>query len=213
MKVAIIGASGNVGSAIRDEALARGHQVTAVVRHPEKITVKNPKLTVAKGDVLADDVAKLVKGQDAVISAYNPGWANPNIAPDTGVAYKAIVEGVKKSGVKRLLIVGGAGSLEVSPGVQLIDTMQVPDVIKGAILALREVLYTLRKEKDLDWTFLSPAATISPGERTGKFRLGKDQVVKDANGDSKISIQDYAVAMLDELEKPKHSRERFTVAY
>ena len=213
MKVAIIGASGNIGSVIRDEALGRGHQITAIVRNPEKITVKNPSLTVVKGDVLKDAVDKLVKGHDAVISAYNPGWANPNIAPDTGAAYKAIIEGVKKSGVKRLLIVGGAGSLEVSPGVQLIDTMQVPDLIKGAILALREVLYALRKEKDLDWTFLSPAATISPGQRTGKFRLGKDRVVKDKNGDSKISIQDYAFAMVNELEKPRHRRERFTVAY
>mgnify|MGYP001559667822 CR=1 FL=1 len=213
MKVAIIGASGNVGSAIRDEALARGHNVTAIVRHPEKITVKNPALKVVQGDVLKGEVDKLVRGQDAVISAYNPGWANPNIAPETTVAYKAIVEGVKKAGVKRLLVVGGAGSLEVSPGVQLIDTMQVPDLIRGAILALREVLYTLRKDKDLDWTFLSPAASFVPGERTGKFRLGKDQVVKDKNGDSKISVQDYAVAMIDELEKPKHKRERFTLAY
>ncbi|HLB28242.1 MAG TPA: NAD(P)-dependent oxidoreductase [Dehalococcoidales bacterium] len=213
MKVAIIGASGNIGSAIRDEALSRGHQVTAVVRHPEKITIKNPALTVMQGDVLKDPVDRMVRGHDAVISAYNPGWSNPNIAPETTQAYTAIIAGVKKADVKRLLVVGGAGSLEASPGVQLIDTMKVPDLIRGAILALREVLYTLRKEKDLDWTFLSPAATIAPGQRTGKFRLGKDQVVKDANGDSKISIQDYAVAMIDELEKPKHSRQRFTIGY
>ena len=213
MKVAIIGASGNIGSAIRDEALSRGHQVTAVVRHPEKITIKNPALTVMQGDVLKDPVDRMVRGHDAVISAYNPGWSNPNIAPETTQAYTAIIAGVKKADVKRLLVVGGAGSLEASPGVQLIETMKVPDLIRGAILALREVLYTLRKEKDLDWTFLSPAATIAPGQRTGKFRLGKDQVVKDANGDSKISIQDYAVAMIDELEKPKHSRQRFTIGY
>jgi len=213
MKVAIIGASGNIGSAIRDEALSRGHQVTAVVRHPEKITIKNPALTVMQGDVLKDPVDRMVRGHDAVISAYNPGWSNPNIAPETTQAYTAIIAGVKKADVKRLLVVGGAGSLEASPGVQLIETMKVPDLIRGAILALREVLYTLRKERDLDWTFLSPAATIAPGQRTGKFRLGKDQVVKDANGDSKISIQDYAVAMIDELEKPKHSRQRFTIGY
>jgi putative NADH-flavin reductase len=213
MKVAIIGASGRVGSAIRDEALARGHQVTAVVRHPEKITVKNPKLTVVKGDVLNDDVEKLVKGQDAVISAYNPGWTNPNIHDETIRAYLEIIDGVKKAGVKRLLVVGGAGSLEASPGVQLIDTMQVPDLVRSAIHGLREVLWILRKERDLDWIFLSPAATLADGERTGKFRLGKDQVVKDEKGESKISTRDYAVAMLDELEKPKHHRERFTVAY
>ena len=213
MKVAIIGASGMVGSAIRDEVLARGHQVTAIVRNPDKISVKNPLLTVLKGDVLKDKVDTLVKGHDAVISAYNPGWSNPNIADDTTKAYDAIVAGVKKAGVKRLLVVGGAGSLEVSPGVQLIETMKVPDLIRAAILALRGVLYTLRKEQDLDWTFLSPAANFVPGQRTGKFRLGKDQVVKDDKGESKISVQDYAVAMVDELEKPKHSRQRFTLAY
>ncbi len=213
MKIALIGASGMVGAAVRDEALARGHYVTAIVRHPEKITVKNPKLSVVKGDVLSDRVDLLVKGNEAVISAYNPGWSNPEIAPDTTKAYKAIIEGVKKAGVKRLLVVGGAGSLEVSPGVQLIDTMKVPDLIKGAILALREVLYTLRKEKNLDWSFLSPAASFVPGTRTGKFRLGKDQVVKDEKGESKISVQDYAVAMIDKLEKPKHNQQRFTLAY
>ncbi|MEK7353727.1 MAG: NAD(P)-dependent oxidoreductase [Chloroflexota bacterium] len=213
MKVAIIGASGNIGSAIRDEALARGHQVTAIIRNPERITVQNPSLTKVKGDVLKDKVELLVKGQDAVISAYNPGWTNPNIYDETIKAYQSIINGVKKSGVKRLLVVGGAGSLEVSPGVQLVDTMTVPELIKKGILGLREVLYILRKEKELDWTFLSPAGTISPGERTGHFRLGKDQLLKDKNGDSKISIQDYAVAMLDEMEKPKHKQERFTLAY
>ena len=213
MKLVIIGASGMVGSAVRDEALSHGHQVTAIVRNPEKIAVKNPLLTVKKGDVLKDNVTELVRGHDAVISAYNPGWGNPNIAADTTKAYDAIIQGVKKSGVKRLLVVGGAGSLEASPGVQLIDTMKVPDLIRAAILALREVLYTLRKEEQLDWTFLSPAASFVPGTRTGKFRLGKDQVVKDEKGESKISVQDYAVAMLDEVEKPKHSRQRFTLAY
>jgi putative NADH-flavin reductase len=213
MRVVIIGASGMVGSAIRDEALARGHKVTAVVRNPEKIALQNPSLTVVKGDVLKDSVDKLVRGQDAVISAYNPGWTNPNIADETIKAYRAIIDGVKKAGVKRLLVVGGAGSLEASPGVQLIDTMKVPDLIRGAILALREVLYALRKEKGLDWTFLSPAASFVPGTRTGKFRLGKDQVVKDDKGESKISVQDYAVAMIDELEKPQHSGQRFTLAY
>jgi putative NADH-flavin reductase len=213
MKLIIIGASGMVGSAVRDEALARGHQVTAIVRNPDRIAVKNPLLTVRKGDVLKDNVDELVRGNDAVISAYNPGWTNPEIATDTVKAYAAIIQGVKKAGVKRLLVVGGAGSLEVSPGVQLIDTMKVPDSIRSAILALREVLYTLRKEERLDWTFLSPAANFVPGTRTGTFRLGKDQVVKDEKGESKISVQDYAVAMLDEVEKPQHSRQRFTLAY
>ena len=213
MNIVLIGASGMVGSAIRDEALARRHQVTAIVRHPEKITVKSNLLKVAQGDVLKDKVDDLVRGHEAVISAYNPGWTNPNIADDTLKAYKAIIDGVKKAKVPRLLVVGGAGSLEVSPGVQLIETMQVPGLIRSAILALRQVLYNLREEKNLDWTFLSPAASFVPGTRTGHFRLGKDQVVKDAKGESKISVQDYAVAMIDEMEKPKHSKQRFTLAY
>ena len=213
MKVALIGASGRIGQSLRDEALTRGHQVTAIVRHPEKITVQNPRLKVVKVDVLTDNVAELVRGHDAVISAYNPGWTNPHIADETLKAYREIIAGVKKAGVPRLLVVGGAGSLEVSPGVQLIDTMNVPDLIKGAILALRQVLYILREEKKLDWTFLSPAQNIVAGERTGHYRLGKDQLLKDDQGESKITTQDYAVAMIDELERPKHIRQRFTVAY
>ena len=213
MKVAIIGASGKVGSFIRDEALARGHQVTAIVRHPEKITVRNPRLTVVKADVLKDKVDELVKGHDAVISAYNGGWDNPDIY-STGIkGAKAIINGIKKSGVKRLLVVGGAGSLEVAPGVQLIDAMEFPEDIKGGVLSTRETLYMLKKEKELEWTFLSPPQNLNPGERTGHYRMGKDQLLKDKNGESKISTQDYAIAMLDELEHPQHIRERFTVAY
>lgn len=213
MRITIIGASGQIGSFIRDEALTRGHQVTAIVRHPEKITVKNPRLTVLKADVLTDKVDKLVKGKDAVISAYNPGWDNPNIYSEQIKGARAIIDGVKKSGVKRLLVVGGAGSLEVAPGVQVVDTMNVPDQIKGGVLATRETLYMLREEKDLDWTFLCPPSTIAPGERTGHYRVGKDQLLKNEAGESKISTQDYAVAMIDELEHPQHIRERFTVAY
>ncbi|MEE8418930.1 MAG: NAD(P)-dependent oxidoreductase [Dehalococcoidales bacterium] len=212
MKVAIIGASGNIGSAIRDEALSRGHQVTAIVRNPEKITIQNEALTVVKGDVLEGRVDELVKGNDAVISSYNPGWGLEEMHDITIEAYDSIISGAKKAGI-RLLVVGGAGSLEASPGVQVIDTMDVPPNIKGAILGLREVLYTLRKETGLDWTFLSPAANIASGERTGKFRLGKEQLVKDEAGESKISTQDYAIAMIDELEKPQHSGQRFTLAY
>jgi putative NADH-flavin reductase len=213
MRIAIIGASGQIGAFIRDEALARGHQVTAIVRHPEKITVQNPNLTIVKADILKNKADELVKGHEAVISAYNPGWSNPDIYNEQIEGYKAIISGVKKSGIKRLLVVGGAGTLEVSPGVQLLDKASFPENIKGGVLATREVLYMLRKEKELEWTFLSPPASISPGERTGHYRLGKDQLLKDKQGESKISTQDYAVAMLDELEHPQHIRERFTVAY
>lgn len=213
MRVAIIGASGNIGSFIRDEALARGHQVTAIIRHPEKITVRNPLLTVVKADILKDKVDELVKGHDAVISAYNPGWSNPDIYNEQIKGAKAIISGIKRSGIKRLLVVGGAGSLEVAPGVQLIDTMSLPEQVKGGVLATRETLYMLKKEDELEWTFLSPPLTIAPGERTGRYRVGKDQLLKNKDGESKISTQDYAAAMLDELEHPQHIRERFTVAY
>jgi putative NADH-flavin reductase len=213
MKIAIIGASGQVGAFIRDEALLRGHHVTAIVRHPEKITVQNPSLTVVKANILKNKVDELVKGHDAVISAYNPGWSNPDIYNEQIEGYKAIISGVKKSGIKRLLVVGGAGTLEVAPGVQLLDKASFPENIKGGVLATREVLYMLRKENELEWTFLSPPASIAPGERTGHYRVGKDQLLKDKQGESKISTQDYAVAMLDELEQPQHIRQRFTVAY
>ncbi len=213
MKVAIIGASGNIGSFIRDEALRRGHQVTAIVRHPEKIAVKDPRLTVVKGDVLAGKVDELVRGHDAVISAYNGGWGNPDIYDDQVKGARAIIEGVKKARIERLLVVGGAGTLEVSPGVQLMDTVNFPPEVKGGVLATRDTLYMLRKEKRIDWAFLSPPANIAPGERTGRYRQGEDRLLKDAKGESKISTQDYAVAMLDELDSPRHHRERFTVAY
>ena len=213
MRIAIIGASGQIGAFIRDEALELGHQVTAIVRHPEKITVQNPRLTIVKADILKDKVDELVKGHDAVISAYNPGWSNPDIYNEQIKGYKAIISGVKKSGIKRLLVVGGAGTLEVAPGVQLMDTVSFPEQVKGGVLATRETLYMLKKENELEWTFLSPPSSIAAGERTGHYRLGKDQLLKNKEGESKISTQDYAVAMLDELEHPQHTRERFTVAY
>jgi putative NADH-flavin reductase len=213
MKVAIIGASGQIGAFIRDEALARGHYVTAIVRHPEKIPTQDPHLTIVEADVLKDKVEELVKGHDAVISAYNPGWSNPNIYNEQIEGYEAIINGVKKSGIKRLLVVGGAGSLEVAPGVQLLDRAGFPEQVKKGVLATRETLYMLKKEEGLEWTFLSPPGSIAPGERTGHYRVGKDQLLEDEKGESKISTQDYAVAMLDELQNPQHIRERFTVAY
>lgn len=212
MKIAIIGASGFIGSYVRDEALARGHQVTAIVRHPEKITAQDPRLHVVKADILKDKVHEHVKGHDAVISAYSAGRTGSDIYNEHVRGARAIISGVKQSGVKRLLVVGGASTLEVSLGVQLIDTMS-PEQITQGMLATKETLYMLKKERELDWTFLSPAASIAPGERTGHYRMGKDQLLKNEKGESKISTQDYAVAMLDELENPQHIRERFTVAY
>jgi putative NADH-flavin reductase len=213
MKIALIGATGYIGSAILQEALQRGHEVTAIVRGTTKLK-PHPKLHPQKGDVYnADEMARLVAGHDAVISAFNPGWSNPDIYNQQVKGTSAIINGVKKAGVKRLLFVGGAGSLEVKPGVQSVDMPGFPTEYKQGALATREALNLLRKEPGLDWSFLSPSADISPGQRTGKFRLGTDQMLKDANGQSRISTEDYAMAMIDEVEHPAHIRQRFTVGY
>jgi putative NADH-flavin reductase len=214
-KIVLIGASGFVGSAILKEVLSRGHNVTAVVRHPEKITVVHKNLVVKQGDVsFGNIVAEVSKGADTVISAYNPGWKNPDIASETTRVYRAILEGVRQSGVKRFLVVGGAGSLFISPGKRLMDSGVIPESFLPAVRALAEVyLIDLEAEKGIDWVFFSPAGILEPGQRTNKFRLGKDDLIVNSNGESKISVQDYAVAMIDELEKPAHHRERFTIGY
>ena len=214
-KIVLIGASGFVGSAILNEALDRGHKVTAVVRHPEKITAVHKNLVIKQLDVsFTERVTEVSKGVDAVISAYNPGWKNPKIAEETTKVYKAILNGVKQAGVKRLLVVGGAGSLFISPGKRIMDAGSMPESYLPAVRALAEVyLIDLMAEKSIDWVFFSPADILEPGLRTGKFRLGKDDLIVNEKGESKISVQDYAVAMIDELEKPVHHRERFTIGY
>ena len=202
MKVALIGASGNGGSRLLAELSRRGHQVTAIARNPDTIA-KLPGVTVKKGDVFdKPGLVRLLKGHDAVISAVHFTASDP----------KLLIEAVKEAGVKRYFVVGGAGSLEVAPGVKLIDTPQFPAAHKAEATKGGEFLELLRKDKELDWTFLSPSAVIAPGERTGKFRLGKDQLLTHDKG-SNISWEDYAIAAVDELEKPAHIRERFTVGY
>ena len=214
-KVVLIGATGFVGSAILNELVERGHEVTAVVRNVEKLP-KNALVKPVKEDVGNEDaIAKLLEGKDAVISAYNPGWNNPNIAQETIVNYRHILASTKKSGIGRLLIVGGAGTLFCAPGVRILETGVLPNEIFNGVVSLGYVyLNILQNEKELDWVFFSPAGMFDEkGERTGKFRLGKDDLVVDAEGNSHISVQDYAVAMVDELEKPAHHRERFTIGY
>ena len=213
--VVLIGASGFVGTAILNELLKSGHKVTAIVRDPAKVTTSNPNLKVVQADVTDTDVLiEASKGKDAVISAYNPGWKNPNIYEETLKNYPLIVDSVKKAGVERLLIVGGAGTLFYAPGKMVMDADDVPAKLLPGIKSLGEFyLNTLRKENDIDWIFLSPAANMTPGERTGKFRFGKDDLVVDVNGDSNISVEDYAVAMVDELEQKHHHKERFTIGY
>ena len=213
--VVLIGASGFVGTAILNELLNRGHKVTAIVRDQTKVTASNPNLKVVQADVTDTDVLiEASKGKDAVISAYNPGWKNPNIYEETLKNYPLIVDSVKKAGVERLLIVGGAGTLFYAPGKMVMDADDIPAKLLPGIKSLGEFyLNTLRKENDIDWIFLSPAANMTPGERTGKFRIGKDDLVVGVNGDSNISVEDYAVAMVDELEQKHHHKERFTIGY
>ena len=213
MKIALIGATGFVGSAILKEALDRGHEVTAIVRNPDTLT-PHEKLRPMKGDVYNEaEVVRLVAGSDAVISAFNPGWSNPDIYSQQVKGAHSIINGVKKAGMKRLLFVGGAGSLEVTPGVQSVDMPGFPVEFKQGALATRETLNMLRKETGLEWSFLSPSADLFPGPRTGKFRLGTDRLLTNAQGESRISVEDYAMAMIDEVEQPQHIRQRFTVGY
>lgn len=213
--VVLIGASGFVGNAILNELLSRGHKVTAVVRKPEKINVSNSNLGIVKADVAdTNAMVGICKGKEAIISAYNPGWTNPDIYEETLRNYPLILEAAKRSGAKRLLCVGGAGTLFCAPGLRVVDSGAIPDAIMGGVKSLGEFyLNTLMNEKDIDWIFFSPAGTLKPGKRTGKFRLGKDNLIIDENGISHISVEDYAVAMVDELENPKHHCERFTIGY
>lgn len=214
-KVVIIGASGFVGSALLKEALNRELEVIAVVRHPEKIKIENENLRVKKADVSSlEEVTEVCKGADAVISAFNPGWNNPNIYKETIEVYLTIIDGVKKADVHRFLMVGGAGSLFIAPGVRLMDSGEVPENLLPGVKALGDFyLDFLRKEKEVDWVFFSPAADMRPGVRSGRYRLGKDDMIVDAVGNSHISVEDYAAAMIDELEYPKHHQERFTIGY
>lgn len=212
MHIALIGASGFIGSALLKEALARGHKVTALVAHPEKLAAA-ANLTSQAADAL--DQARLtaqLKGHDAAISAFS-GHAQSNTREYYVQGTRAIIAATRNADVARLLVVGGAGSLEVAPGLQLVDTPEFPEQWKGTAEGARDALNLLRQESALNWTMLSPSAMIVPGERTGKFRLGTDQLLVDAKGESRISLEDYAVAMIDELEKPAHARQRFTVGY
>ncbi len=203
MNVALLGATGKAGSRILAELLARGHRVTAIARNTAALEPRDG-VTVATGDVNdAAALAPLLAGHDAVISSTHFQSTDP----------QALLSAIATAGVPRLLMVGGAGSLEVAPGLAVVDTPDFPAAYKTEALAGREALNALRATETLDWTFLSPSALFAPGARTGVFRLGTDQLLIDAAGHSHISMEDYAIALVDELETPRHSRRRFTVGY
>lgn len=213
--VLLIGATGFVGSAVLNELVSRGHKVTAVVRNIEKVA-KSELVDAVKEDVAnVDAIAKLAEGKDAIISAYNPGWTNPDIAALISENYPKILSAAKKSGVERLLIVGGAGTLFCAPGLRVVDSGAIPAEILGGVRPLGDFyLNTLMNENDIDWVFFSPAGVFDQeGKKTGNYRLGKDDLIVDGEGNSHISVQDYADAMVNELEKPAHHKERFTIGY
>jgi putative NADH-flavin reductase len=203
MKIAVIGASGNAGSRITAELARRGHSVTAIARHPEKIAAQ-ANVTATKGDVM-DQAALtgLLAGHDAAISSVH------FLASDS---FK-LIGAARDSKVARYLVVGGAGSLEVAPGVRLVTTPGFPVAYKAEAEKGAAFLDLLRAETELNWTFLSPSALFVAGERTGKFRLGTDQLLTASDGKSSISYEDFAVALADEIERPAHIRQRFTVGY
>jgi uncharacterized protein len=203
MKIAIVGATGNVGKRIVDEALHREHNVTGIARDPLKLSPRSG-FTLVKGDANnPSKLSQLLVGHDVVISSIM--FLHSDIA--------LLVEAVRVSGVKRYLVVGGAGSLEVAPGKLLVNQPDFPDFVKAEATKGGESLNYLRGIKDLDWTFLSPSALFTDGERTGVFRLGRDELLVGVDGKSWISYEDYAIALLDEIENPKHIQQRFTVGY
>ena len=202
MKIALIGASGNAGSRIAAELSSRGYVVTAIARNVDKIA-KLPGVTPLAVDIAdTDALVSALKGHDAIVSSVHFTASDPD----------QLIGAAKASGVKRYLVVGGAGSLEVAPGVRLVDTLQFPAQYKEEATKGGVFLDKLRGETDLDWTFLSPSAAFVPGERTGQFRLGGDALLTNETGSS-ISFEDYAIALVDEIETPKHARQRFTVGY
>ena len=213
MKIAIIGATGFVGSAILNELVSRNHKITAIARKPKE----TPEVKWIATDIFnVDSLAEAIKGNDVVVNAYNPGWTNPNIYDEAIAGAKAIQEAVKKSGMKRFITIGGAGSLYIAPDIQLIDTPEFPKEIFDGANAARHYLEIIKEEKELDWAFFSPAIEMHQGTktgRTGKYRLGLENPIFNEEQRSILSVEDLAVVIADEIETPKHHQVRFTAAY
>jgi len=213
MKIAIFGASGWIGGTIAREALVRGHTVTAIVRDPARLQLRHERLATMIGDVTDPTrVAGVVAGHDAVAAAI--GGRRDGHHEVVPAAVRSLLVGLSRPGVKRLVWVGGGGSLLVAPGVRVIDTPEFPAEWKAEASAQVQALELFRAStSDVKWSFLSPPAVIEPGQRTGRYRTGGDLLVTDEKGVSRISVEDYAVAFLDELERPTHVCQRFTIAY
>jgi putative NADH-flavin reductase len=214
MKIAIVGATGLIGSKLLEEAIDRGHVVTAISRHAEKLPTHDRVRPVETDVNNTEKLAAAFSGQDAILHAFAP----PRLSVEERVEQqragsRSIIAAAKSAGVRRILAVGGAGTLEVAPGVMNADRPEFPASWEGGVKSTALIKGLLAAEPDLDWTFLCPSHDIFVGERTGKFRLGLDQMLVDADGKSSISTADYAIAMIDELENPRHSRKRFTVGY
>ena len=216
MKVALIGASGFVGKAVLNELISRGNEVIAIARNTDKIESTNEKVTNVAVDVLdTEKLTEAINGADAVISAFNAGWTNPNLYDDTIKGAEAIQKAVKASDVKRYVFIGGAGTLQID-GSQLVDGPEFPKEIYPGASAVRDYFNILKQEKELDWLFFSPAIEMHPGiaiGRTGKYRLGKTSPVFNEDGRSVLSVEDLAIVLADELENNAHHQEQFTAAY
>jgi putative NADH-flavin reductase len=213
MKVALIGATGYVGSRIMIEALQRGHEVSAIARRPEKLPLV-PNLSPLKGDLFDDEgLAALLAGHDCAINAFHPGWGSIDDGALQVRGAQAILRACRQAGVPRMLQVGAAGTLEVQPGLELLDSPAFPSEMVSGARGARAVLALLRDEHDVQWSVLTPSAVLEPGRRSGSFRVGDDELLTADDGISSISLEDYAVALIDELENPQHAGQRFTVGY
>lgn len=212
MKIALFGATGHIGQGILEEALARGYDVVAVVRDPSRLPQKNPRLTVVTGDVARPESwSDAVHGADAAVASLSARRdGDPQLVPSNA---RVLLDNLPKAAVSRLFWVGGAGTLEVAPGKRVIDDPHFPAAWKPEAEAQGKALDVFRASKGVTWTYLSPAALIEPGERTGKYRVGGEQLLVDAQGNSRISIDDYAVGLLDRVEKRDAENQRITLAY
>lgn len=215
-KVAVIGATGFVGTQVVNELANRGYAVEAIVRDASKVE-QNEKVSAKSIDINnIDELAEALKGNDAVISTFNAGWTNPNLYNDFLTGSENIEKAVENSGVKRLIVVGGAGSLYTPENIQIVDTPNFPEAYKPGATAARDYLNKIKENSTLDWTFFSPAIEMNQanvGTRTGKYRTSLETPVVNEEGRSILSVEDVAVVLVDELEQNNHIRERFTAAY